>query len=381
MIKRNIVSFLLTILIAFMFLACSSTGVGDGSNTTPVPPEPVSKWSTEVVTDGEYHTGIAVDSDGKVHISCYDDAGLIYAGGRSTDWHITLLDTTPDYVGEGNDVSVGPDKLPQISYLASTTEVRLARLIGTNWNITTVDTGGHFGPSTAIAVDVYNRPHVVYYDEQDGFLKYAVLDGDTWTRENVAKLDNWDQQVDIAVDSSGRPHISYQGYAYPNWSVKYATRTAGGWQTTTVDADGNLSEPSIAVDTAGTPHLSYTLFNHNTVTDTYASALKYAVRKGSGWEITTVDVGRDMGNTSTLNNSSIAVDSAGHVHISYRDAFDLSLKYAYNDGTSWSKVTVDKIGLIMDVSWQTKIAVDGQNRPHISYFDGSHGKLMYSHKK
>lgn len=381
MIKRNIVSFFLAILIAFMFLACSSSGGGGGDNST----EPVSEWSTEVVTDGgPSRSGIAVDSDGKVHISSCFDNSLIYAGGRSKDWQITVPDKNSQAYSldfcYGNDISVGPDKLPQISYRAGSTEVRLARLIGTNWNITTVGTGGYLDSHIAIAVDIYNRPHVVYAAD-DEFLKYAVLDGSTWTRENVAKLDNYQMHnADIAVDGLGRPHISYQGDSYPNdyvnRSVKYATRTEGGWQTMTVDADGDNYNPSIAVDTAGTPHLSYT--EHNLNAD--MRALKYAVRKGSGWEITTAAVDESVHNS--FSYSSIAVDSAGHVHISYVNNSDQSLNYAYNNGTSWSTETVDPHGLSVGVQWQTKIAVDGQNRPHISYYDSWYkDKTMYAHKK
>jgi hypothetical protein len=359
--------------------ACNNDEVWqtDGPSDIPQdednPPGPTGGWSAEVVTDGAQNTGIAVDSDGKVHISSYDGAGLIYAGGRAADWHVALLDGGLVDLGEGNDIAVGPDKIPQVSYRASQTEIRLARMSGTNWVILTVATGGHIGPQTAIAVDADNRPHVVYYDERERFLKYAVLNGDTWTRESVAELDNWEQRVDIAVDGQGRPHVSFQGFAESKWSVKYATRTAGGWQVATVDADGDLSHPSIAVDSAGNPHISYYQISDSTNSTT--RDLKYAVWVGSAWAISTVDREGDVG-----NYSSIAVDSAGHPHISYVDYSNRALKYAHHGGTSWSKVTVDRNSPSRGVAWQTAIAVDGQNHPHISYFDWFGDKLMYAHK-
>lgn len=340
---------------------------------TDVPHEPTGGWFTEVVTGGSRDAGIAVDSDGKVHISCFDGAGLIYAGGKTLDWHIALLDGGQADLGEGNDIATGPDKMPQISYRASPTEIRLARFIGTNWIITTVGTGGHVGPQTAIAVDTNNRPHVVYYDERERFLKYAVLDGATWTRETVAELENWEQKVDIAVDAQGRPHVSFQGFADSRWSVKHATRTDAGWRITTVDANGDLSCASLALDAAGTPHLSYYQLTDSTNANT--RDLKCAVWNGGGWTVTTVDQDGDVG-----NHSSIAVDLAGHVHISYVDYSNRALKYAYNDGTLWSKATVDRNSPSRGVAWQTAIAVDGQNRPHIGYFDGFADKLMYAHK-
>jgi hypothetical protein len=97
--------------------------------------------------------------------------------------------------------------------------------------------------------------------------------------------------------------------------------------------------------------------------DSTNGALKYAYRPagGSFGAPVTVD---DAGNVGS--GSSVAVDSAGRVHISYYDSTNRDLKYAQRPVVgSWSITTVDSVG---DVGGITSLAVNGDGA-HITYVD------------
>lgn len=87
------------------------------------------------------------------------------------------------------------------------------------------------------------------------------------------------------------------------------------------------------------------------------------------WQIVTVDSNDDVG-----FDTSVALDNGDNPHISYYDDVNDCLKYAYYDD-GWHTATVDSNG---DVGWYTSIATDSNNNPHISYLDASNGNLKYA---
>ncbi len=66
--------------------------------------------------------------------------------------------------------------------------------------------------------------------------------------------------------------------------------------------------------------------------------------------MTTVDSTGNVG-----KHTSLAVDSGGDVHVSYRDVTNADLKYATYDGVSWTNITVDSSG---SVGQYASLAVD-----------------------
>jgi hypothetical protein len=80
------------------------------------------------------------------------------------------------------------------------------------------------------------------------------------------------------------------------------------------------------------------------------------------WVTQTVDSAGDVG-----WYTSIAIDSDNKVHISYYDATNDDLKYATNASGSWVTQAVDSAGYAGYVGWFTSIATDSNNNVHISY--------------
>ncbi|MEW5745763.1 MAG: hypothetical protein AB1805_10055 [Nitrospirota bacterium] len=88
----------------------------------------------------------------------------------------------------------------------------------------------------------------------------------------------------------------------------------------------------------------------------------------AAWDLTTVDSAVDADYTS------VAVDKNNKIHISYYDTASGNLKYATNAAGFWASMTLDSVG---DVGRYTSIAVDSTNKVHISYMDYGGGNLKY----
>ena len=89
--------------------------------------------------------------------------------------------------------------------------------------------------------------------------------------------------------------------------------------------------------------------------------------------------GKFIANTETVDSinsvgdySSIALDSDGYAHISYRNASGLDLKYCNNTLGTWSCATIETTG-----GYQTSIAIDSNNKVHVSHYDSINGDLRY----
>ena len=72
--------------------------------------------------------------------------------------------------------------------------------------------------------------------------------------------------------------------------------------------------------------------------------------------------------------SSIAVDSNNKIHISHYDNINKDLRYCNNVAGSWSCEIVDSEG---DVGRSTTIAIDSNNKVHIAHSDLTNNKLRY----
>ncbi|MCX7767361.1 MAG: hypothetical protein N2246_11715, partial [Candidatus Sumerlaeia bacterium] len=98
--------------------------------------------------------------------------------------------------------------------------------------------------------------------------------------------------------------------------------------------------------------------------------LYYAYYDGSIWHLETVDNAEGVG-----RSASIALDANNKVHISYYDYKNGDLKYATNSSGTWVISFIDISG---DVGGYNCIAIDSNNKVHISYYDYDKGFLKYA---
>jgi hypothetical protein len=221
------------------------------------------------------------------------------------------------------------------------------------WNIERVDFTGFVGWQSSLALSIY--PHIAYYVATNGDLRYASWNGSAWKIETVDSEGKVGYDLSLALDSSDNPHISYVG----NGDLRYASWNGSAWKIENVDS-GSVSCTSLALDSMDRPHISY-----------LNSGLRYASWNGSAWKIEIVYTSY----TELISGgTSLALDSDDNPHISYvrivRDAISQTyfLRYTKKTGPAWSFEDIDsnKYGGLTPC-----LALDSNDRPHISYLNGS----------
>ncbi len=319
---------------------------------------------------GQY-TSIAVTSNGSPHISYYDvtNANLKYAKKDGNNWTTTTVVTGGD-VGKYTSIVLDSSSRPVISFHDATGgEIWIAAYNGQTWGTLLVSGENFTGLYTSLAIDKNNKTYMSYYDGGAGRLKYAVQDGSaSWLIYNVAESSDVGMFPSLVFDQNGYPRISYFDDTHDNLMYAYWDN---GWHVSTVDANGDVGMYSdLVLDSGGAPRIAYY--------DSGRGCLKYAYWAIDHWTIQDVDC-KAAGKNPRGLYASLVLDGYGRPFISYYDADKGSLNLAYWDN-NWVTMMVDdgsnngadKVGLY------SSLAIDSANNVHISYYDETDRQLMYA---
>lgn len=403
-----ILMLVLLLVVAFTFSSCTCGGSAEkdddnddtnndtddtNDDTNDDIDDDLEDWYTYTIDTDKYseYTSIAVDSNNKIHISyCNyygENKGLMYASNEDGLWRIFKID------GAGKkypSIDIDSANKVHVSYFdGHEMAIKYATNKAGLWQISTVADVGTDGPSitgyNSLALDSNDKVHIAYhYCGQNGPSGCQANDLKYVTNSSSSKSDSWrvftiDSEGEagiypsISVDQNTKVHIAYFCYYCPGNCLKYATNQSGNWQTFEVECSPPLrgTGTSIALDSAGKVHISYQS----------SDKLKYATNASGTWQIFTVDDGGD--NVGAFN--SIAVDSNDKIHISYFKCLDASetnvcfddayrLGYATNKTGVWQTFEIDSDGR---TGSYTSIAVDSDGYVHISY-QGEGGVLKYA---
>ena len=287
-------------------------------------------------------------------------------------WEIDDIDA-----GTKPALALTSDDVPYVAYMQEDQHgfVKNAVLSGDSWDITTVAEGYFYGPLD-IAVGPDDVAHISYHDHQEqqfqpdkGDAAYAVLENGEWSVDTLFDEghDGWDNR--IVVDASGRPHISaIDPEEFGGNGVEYYRQDASGEWVVESLGTGPLTykyATSVAIDPEGNAHITYY--------DQKDNDLALASRGSSGWEISKVDTEGDTGLFASL-----LIDEGGRYHISYLQKTSGTsgvVKYATKAASdaAWDIAEIDTLSKLafgfIGARNITSVMVDGAGNPWIAYSD------------
>jgi hypothetical protein len=231
--------------------------------------------------------------------------------------------------------------------------LRLASWSGGSWLIDKVDDEESAGATPSLVLDDEDDPVIAYWNfwphPEAGALKIARWEEVNWTFEVVNN--HTDGITSMVLDSNGLPRLAYMDAPNPGDypHLWFASKNPNGsWNYEPVDTNDSLRYPSLAIDTKDLYHISY---------EELGTELRYAHWNGTNWTIEIVDTDGVVGAWS-----SIKVDKSGRPHIAYYDGTHGNVKYATKSNNSWNKTSIDNSpGNFFSLD------LDSNERPHVSY--------------
>lgn len=184
---------------------------------------------------------ITLDGQNIPHVSYMGlDDDLQYARKGSLGWEFETVDSQGRV---GSDSSLDTDKngYPHISYVDDTNgTLKYAFKDISGWHKETAPIVGYVGGNTAIGVDSFDNPHILFYGHVDGSsIRYIKKTPSGWHNELVDDDGSVGiySGISLEIDAIGQPHVSY--YDDTCGCVKYARRVSMG-SLYDVDNDGDV---------------------------------------------------------------------------------------------------------------------------------------------
>jgi hypothetical protein len=249
-----------------------------------------------------------------------------------------------------------------------------------------VDATGDVGQYASLRISRDKRHHVVYYDADNGDLKYTYKsDPDAvggWATPTILDA-NGDvgQHAAMAIGPDGRRHVTY--YDADTKDLKYVTSDdTHGWSApVVVDAVGDVGKyASMIVYYEGQkekmngayegryPHIAYYDASHGN--------LKYIYRDEQGWSTPVVlDAVGDVG-----QYASMAFGPDGALHVAYYDATKKDLKYLHKEATAAHWPVGNVLDAVGDVGRFASVGVSARGHPNIAYYDTDNQSLKFLSK-
>ena len=238
-------------------------------------------------------------------------------------------------------------------------------LFAGDWYRSVPDSAGvSIGWDCSLALDSQGNPHIAYFDNDYGALRYAAYDGTAWT-VTVVDSSGWvGEHCSLTLDANDRPHISYQKgiLAAVNVGLKYATLHDTGWATIFVDRE-DAGTPdmrtSIAIDPDGYPCISYQSIMWD--------QLKFAFLNEDGWSF------REITSLNGTYFTKLRFMSDGRPVIGFIDENDdqtaAIFKFAVigQDYETWTIQQHSTPLLFLQYYDWTDFAIDSQDNYHLVY--------------
>ncbi len=333
-----------------------------------------SGWQEEVVDtthEASRNTSLALDAGGGPHVTWTDCAtpacsSLVakYARKSNGAWQpervggpvFSFGGTTP-----GASLALDATGRPHVGFVRETggapSHLTYATRVGSTWALQDA-VQSYYLTTFAIDVDSAGSPHFFYRQllvANGNDFSHARLTGTAWQHETVDVSRNADHGTSAAVgmqlDANDDLHAAYQEPEFKD--LRYVS-WAADWQTRALPETGSARAPSIDVEDT-IPHIGYHAVTKGQVK--LASAV-------NGWDLDPLD-------SVAAPVTDLSVEAASLQHVSYYDADDTRLIYAYRDASgSWHPEVVDEAG---DVGSHNELVLVGgaDASPRIAYWDAT----------
>jgi hypothetical protein len=176
----------------------------------------------------------------------------------------------------------------------------------------------------------------------------------------------------IATDCDHKVHISYYSkLGYYDKALKYATNLSGNWISYILDSSSSDSGKYTSIVTDSNSHVHISYYHLDPGGEFEEGILRYITNVSGSWIFYNLHRENDKNNGKY---TSIAIDSNNKLHISYYGRSTgfrpgPGIMYATNASGYWYKKKVDSVYLNYDFIDEpgTSIAVDSNNKIHIAY--------------
>jgi hypothetical protein len=176
-------------------------------------------WITETaLSHACFYSSLALDADDLPVIGCIRPEGgtLEVVSQGSGGWSIEYPDPA---LADGKYVSLVLNAAgePRLSYMNTQAPCSLnyASRSGGVWTTEILDqgTGGCSGLFPSLKLDSFGNPHIAYYDEASGALKYIFKDAFGWHKQVVDQSGSQGYYSSLALDHRDRAWIAYMDMA------------------------------------------------------------------------------------------------------------------------------------------------------------------------
>ena len=240
------------------------------------------------------------------------------------------------------------------------------------WNFHIVDDVGTAGYQSQVAVTSDGTPYILYKRGSDNklYLSWWVPTGGNGGGWDIIEIGGSHQAYacEIVVDSNDYLHMAWDNIL----SIRYgvydpATQT---WMIPQEEAAAQYGSLDLALVERDDTITAYIVYVHR-----YSPYhLKLCTRDPVS-ESLSVETLHDEACSGSM--PSIATDSQGRLHVSFRETQSGSLMYATNanESTTWVTEYVDLGG---NLGQYSSIVVDETDVPYIVYYDAVNGDLKYA---
>jgi hypothetical protein len=241
-----------------------------------------------------------------------------------------------------------------------------------DWNFHIVDDVGFAGAHSQIAVTSDGTPYILYENTDDSRILLAWWvstggDGGGWEKMEIG-TSHYNYNCEIIADSEDHLHMAWENSSSLRYGV-YDPDTE-----TWIIPEEEVSSSYGWLDLA--------IVEHN---DTITAYIVYTYRYSPyDLRLATRDPVSETWSTEVIHGEncnqtlpSIAADSQGRLHVSFRETASMAMMYATNanDSTTW---VTEYVELGSNLGQYSSIVVDDYDVPYIIYYDASNGDLKYA---